>query len=197
MKTCKGCLRELDETKYPNHKGFKDGLDSRCKQCKTTAAKLYRERHTQSCQKMWHEYNTRSDIQEYHKQWKEGHQEQYKASQKMWVERNKDRINKRTQQYAKEHPEWKAAQCAKRRATKLQAMPLWTTKDDLFLIEEAHNLASLRSQLFSFAWNVDHVVPLQSDTVCGLHVWWNLQVIPKTLNISKGNRYWPDMPQQQ
>jgi len=30
--------------------------------------------------------------------------------------------------------------------------------------------------------------------VCGLHVEHNLQVIPRSVNQSKNNRRWPDMP---
>jgi hypothetical protein len=98
--------------------------------------------------------------------------------------------------YARERPAWKAAHCAKRRAKKLQAVPPWITKDDLFLIEEAHQLARLRTQVFGFSWDVDHIVPLQSKQVCGLHVWWNMQVIPSLVNIAKGNRQWPNKPEQ-
>lgn len=93
--------------------------------------------------------------------------------------------------WAKANPHRARAKYKAYMTRKRQAMPGWANE---FFIEEAYHLAQLRGKATGFPWHVDHIVPLQSEIVCGLHSHDNLQVIPGVVNISKGNRYWPDMP---
>lgn len=92
--------------------------------------------------------------------------------------------------YAANKPAY-VARVVKRNAQKLKAHPKWAND---FFIEEAYHLAALRTKMLGFKWHVDHIVPLQSKFVCGLHVENNLRVIPGAENLGKGNRHWPGMP---
>jgi hypothetical protein len=61
--------------------------------------------------------------------------------------------------------------------------------DDFWLIEQAYEVASLRSKATNIALHVDHIFPLQGELVSGLHVPTNLQVIPWFDNLSKANKF--------
>ena len=80
---------------------------------------------------------------------------------------------------------------AKRHAAKIQRTPAWLTIDDLWMLEQAYDLAAMRTKLFGFSWHVDHVLPLQGKYVSGLHVPTNVRVIPGVENVRKANRYLP------
>jgi hypothetical protein len=91
--------------------------------------------------------------------------------------------------YRKENLNRHAAKETKRRAAKINRTPAWLTEDDNWMIEQAYELASLRTKMFGFNWEVDHVLPLQGKIISGLHIPINLQVIPAILNRQKNNRY--------
>lgn len=93
--------------------------------------------------------------------------------------------------YRRQSQAAEAAKTAKRRTTLLRAIPKWA---NLAAIEEIYREASRIEKLTGTEYHVDHIVPLQSRIVCGLHCESNLRVLPATSNISKSNRHWPDMP---
>lgn len=104
---------------------------------------------------------------------------------------NAGRIKARQLAYYSANKPAYVARVVKRNAQKKQAVPKWANE---FFIEEAYHLAALRTKMLGYPWHVDHIVPLQSKLVCGLHVHNNLRVIPGSENLAKGNRYWPQMP---
>ena len=92
----------------------------------------------------------------------------------------------------RETPSFKFKVCAlaaKYRAQKLKATPKWLTK---LHHEDINNFYWLSKDLTAVSgedYHVDHIVPLKGKNICGLHVPWNLQILPADINLSKGNRY--------
>jgi hypothetical protein len=101
---------------------------------------------------------------------------------------NADKCRKRLSDYRKNNPEKFLALVNKRRATKLNATPEWLTSADFAEIEELYLCARMFKLYTGEDYHVDHIVPLQGKNVCGLHVPWNLQVIPAKENLSKSNK---------
>jgi hypothetical protein len=73
----------------------------------------------------------------------------------------------------------------------LNATPAWLSQRDMVKISRIYKDARARGL------EVDHIVPLSSTLVCGLHVPWNLTVISRQRNIHKSNTFWPDCPFEQ
>lgn len=89
-------------------------------------------------------------------------------------------------EYSKKNKGKRSANTSSRRATKIKAEPPWLSEEHKLEIERIYKRCKA-------GYHVDHIVPLKSKLVCGLHVPWNLQHLKKDLNLSKGNRWWPDM----
>lgn len=85
------------------------------------------------------------------------------------------------------------------RAQTLRATPKWLKPEHRALIKAMYLHAKQRSEATGEKQVVDHIVPKISPWVCGLHVPWNLQILPARENTAKSNAWWPDMwsPQQE
>jgi hypothetical protein len=123
--------------------------------------------------------------------WAKANRERHNAKARAWRQANPGKNYASHAAWGKANPDKAAALAAKYRAAQLLATPAWANK---FFIAEAYHLAKLRERVCGGKWHVDHIVPLKSRIVCGLHVEHNLQVIPGAANSAKGNRHWPDMP---
>lgn len=84
------------------------------------------------------------------------------------------------------HRSWRAANRQKwnaylnaRRAKERTATPAWVDFSAIRSVYERAQAAGM---------HVDHIVPLQHPAVCGLHVPWNLQLLPPETNRRKSNK---------
>ena len=69
--------------------------------------------------------------------------------------------------------------------------PAWLTKSDLIEMKWARMMARERTRETGVVHVVDHIVPLLGDNVCGLDVPSNLQIITRTENSRKSNKFKP------
>lgn len=96
-----------------------------------------------------------------------------KAAARRFRQKNKGKVNA-----------WKA----NRDAAKIQACPKWLTTTQHDEITELYILAADLSWLCDGGLQVDHIIPLLGKNVRGLHVPWNLQIIPAIENNKKNNK---------
>jgi hypothetical protein len=113
----------------------------------------------------------------------------YETYYKDYVAQNKDKIKSIASKWQKNNKGKVNAVTAKRHAAKMQRTPPWLSKQQLNEIKDFYVMAAELETVFPWKQCVDHIVPLQGKTVSGLHVPWNLQILPAKENISKGNRF--------
>jgi len=70
-----------------------------------------------------------------------------------------------------------------------EATPPWINRELRQWIYSFYETATILEDTEGIKYHVDHIVPLVNDRVCGLHVPWNLRVIPASENLKKGNKF--------
>lgn len=117
-----------------------------------------------------------------------------------YYERNKETVVARAQSrtiasknaYKKKHkqenPEYYKALTNARRRRFRQATPKWLSAEQKLEIRLKYRLAIELSRRLGVPHAVDHIVPLQGEEVCGLHVPWNMEVITQEENLKKSNK---------
>ncbi len=123
-----------------------------------------------------------------HLQWRVVNKDKVSANSKKSYSKNKDKIRVTHRKWEQNNKGKRRSIVAKRRAMKIQATPKWLTDEDFCKIELFYLLASDLTKQTGTEYEVDHIIPLQGDTISGLHHWNNLQVLTAEDNRSKGNK---------
>lgn len=192
-KRCSCCKLEKPHSLFYKRKEARDGLQSQCGACRTDAAKKYAANNQDRRSENWTAYYPKNAdyLKQQAKERYEKDPEKASARARDRYQQNKEQVQAKRSAWGKANLHLLAAHNANRRAMRNMAKAKWAND---FFIQEAYHLARLRTELFGFAWHVDHIVPITSKLVCGLHTENNLQVIPALENMKKHNCYWPDMP---
>lgn len=223
MKECPKCSLLLPVDSFYRCKKNKDGLQSYCKTCIKSANKLwagenkgkfkeydkkfrntehrkayvrqYKEDNKESLKQYKELYRreNKERIAETNKSYTENNKDKILASKRTYVNSNREKVLESSRRYGRKNRAKYAGYAALRRARVASAQPRWLSPEDKLRMEHFWKLRELKSFVTGIEYEVDHIVPLNGSTVCGLHVPWNLELLPAKENRSKGARYWPDM----
>lgn len=169
MKNCKRCGQSKPPSAFRPR--YRDGLGSWCVACHRARnsewAKENRVRLTAKSA-AWREANPGKAVEIARK-----------SSRKLKVKRAEY-----AHHWTRANRDKRRASTAKRKAARLHATPPWA---------DLARIAAFYDNVPS-GHDVDHIVPLVSRFVCGLHCEANLQYLLSSENQSKRNFRWPDMP---
>lgn len=157
MKLCSKCGFMKELYRFGKDLRKKSGLTSECKICKNKLCKEW------SLKNKERHAATRAA-------WREKHREYHKQYSRLWLQDNLGRHSERERL---------------RSDIKKLATPMWLSKDQIKYMKDLYLNARILSKFFNERCEVDHIVPLQSKNVTGLHVPWNLQVVTKEYNQKK------------
>ena len=130
-------------------------------------------------------YNKRDDTKDRKNDW-------YQANRDAVIARAKTRPIEKLREYRNT---WKEnnivqvrADTKARRRKHREATPPWLTRKQKTEIRQLYQIAITMTKTTGEQYVVDHIVPLRSPDVCGLHVPWNLRVITQEENLKKSNK---------
>ena len=160
-KVCSGCNVDKPLEDYYGHKKGKFGKRSKCKACFKELVSAWK-------------VNNKDKTKKATKEWRQRNRDVYNSTHANWCSNNRDKRNYKE---------------GLRRAAKSSATPPWLTDEQKDEILYRYSLAKEVEILTGDKYHVDHIVPLVNDVICGLHVPWNLQVLPSDLNLKKHNTF--------
>lgn len=181
MKHCNKCNSLLPFSNFHKSSRNSDGRQSTCKICCSVKNKEYKEIHKERLYKETKDWKLRNKdkVKTYMKEYRLSNRDKIYELNKLWNDTNRDR-----------YLAIKNSASALRRANKKNAFVSWADKHKIkSLYKEARSLTLLTG----IQHHVDHIYPLVSPLVSGLHCEANLRVIPYYENLSKSNKLIEDI----
>jgi len=192
MKRCITCRVEKPHGEFYKRKDSPDGYRNDCKACRKKKSTHNYHQDVEKQKKKRRAYYRKfiKKNPDFHlkKYWADV--EQSRQQNREYYRQNREQRIQRSVEYARQNRAKTNAAKKKYKLAKARACPPWVhSSSDLcsqmaYFYEEAQR----KTEATGTVHHVDHIVPLRGETICGLHVPWNLQVLTASENCSKQNR---------
>lgn len=133
-----------------------------------------------------HKRKNRANVQKKVRENCKNNPEKRRASEKRYADNNPEKMKAKRDRAYIANRDLFLANAAKGRARKKCAMPKWVDGKALNAIYKERTKIEKETGV---RHDVDHIMPLCNKLVCGLHVPWNLQIIPEKENAQKRNKF--------
>ena len=130
----------------------------------------------------------KAQIREQHKAYYQTNKPKIAAYRKRRGAEKRPELRRYKSQWERDNRDKCRAHWMARAARKRRAMPPWANTED---IKQVYAKAETMRRETGFEHHVDHIIPLRHPLVCGLHWEGNLQVLTRTANQEKGNKFEP------
>lgn len=197
IQTCKECQVEKPLSEFHASKHHKRlGVLSVCKECTNIKSMKWKADNRETARALsreWHKKYPEKSRAFQKKRYESMSEEDREIARKRatdWYRnpKNKERAAQNKRDYLeKNRPEF-LMRARNYRLVKHKAMPKWLTAIQRAQIEEFYEVCAAVNMQTGIKHEVDHIIPLNGETVCGLHVPWNLQILTRFENRSKSNR---------
>lgn len=177
-KKCTKCKNYQPLSLFGNLSSSSDRLQYRCKPCRKIDKAEFRKKYPEK-------------VKQYITQWKERNPDKARAgccrrSQK-WYEKNKILHRQKVKKWEDNNPGKKGLYDSIRRFREANQTILLTDMQKSEIVK-IYAQAKLITRQTGIQHHVDHIFPLAGKNACGLHVPWNLQIIPAHENYKKSNK---------
>lgn len=171
MRTCTKCNETKALSDFNKNRVIPGGYERRCKSCRRA---WYRAKYRADPEATW----TKS------REWHRANRDKVLVARAAHAHKHVERKAR----WQRENPARVALKDRRRRRGLRNRTPIWLTPLHLTCMNVIYDTARHITDATGVRHVVDHIYPLQGETVSGLHVPENLQILSNTENLRKKNR---------